>query len=154
MSGPGADRSGPGALTGASGTPKAVDVSGDRGARRIWLVLLGGPLVWLAHFAVTYLVAEAGCTGSGPGLEAFDPPAPRIVTVAATAIALALCALVAVRAASVRRRAGRGETRPIGTLAEDPARLLATVGMLLAGISATAVLFAGLLTPLLPGCTA
>jgi hypothetical protein len=40
---------------------------------------------------VVYLVAEAGCTGGGPGLRVFNHPVPTIVTVAATGVASIAC---------------------------------------------------------------
>ncbi|MGD9749629.1 MAG: hypothetical protein AB7W59_01405 [Acidimicrobiia bacterium] len=143
-----------GALTAASGTPVAVDVSADRRTRHLWVVLLGGPLVWLAHFALTYLVAEAGCTGDGPGLDRFDPPVPRVFTVAATAIALLACAALGRRAwrqwrpaAQHHRDDDRGHQSP-----GETATMLGGIGLLLAGFSAAAVLLVGVMTPLLPGC--
>ncbi|HZA00218.1 MAG TPA: hypothetical protein VE575_15770, partial [Acidimicrobiales bacterium] len=75
-----------GATTGVGGTPFAVDLAEDRRDRIVWVVFLAGPVTWLAHFVLVYLVAEAGCTGGGPGLEAFDPPVPRAVTLAATVV--------------------------------------------------------------------
>ncbi|MDQ4145306.1 MAG: hypothetical protein M3198_16505 [Actinomycetota bacterium] len=36
-------------------------------------------------------MAEAGCTGDGPGLQLFDPPVPTIVTLAAAAVAAVAC---------------------------------------------------------------
>ena len=80
-----------GAMTAEGGTPFAVDVGRDRLTRVDWVVFLGGPVVWLTHFMVVYLVAEAGCTGDGPGLRAFDPPVPAAVTLVATALGAVAC---------------------------------------------------------------
>jgi hypothetical protein len=125
-----------GRLTGAEGTPVAVDVSRDRSARVTWVAFLGGPMVWLTHFMLVYLVAETGCTGDGRGFELFDPPVPAATTLAATGVALVACLAFAVW--SYRRwRAG----------VEAPAVIDATmafIGFLLALFSAVAVVFVGL----------
>ena len=83
-------------MTAEDGTPVAVDVSPDRPTRIGWVVFLGGPVIWFAHFMLVYLVAEAGCTGGGPGLRAFNPPVPTVVTLAATAVAVAGCLAFAI----------------------------------------------------------
>ena len=80
---------GDGSRTAAEGTPFAVDVSRDRRARWPWLMFVAGPVIWSVHFLLVYLVAEAGCSGDGPGLRLFDPPVPKAVTLAATAAAAA-----------------------------------------------------------------
>lgn len=84
---PAGPSSGDGSTTAATGTPFAVDVSRDRRARITIVVFLAGPIIWSVHFMLVYLVAEAGCTGDGPGLVLFDPPVPTVVTLAATAVA-------------------------------------------------------------------
>lgn len=55
-----------------------------------------GPVTWFVHFMVVYLVAEAGCTGDGPGFDVFDPPVPVVTTIVATVVAVAICAMAAV----------------------------------------------------------
>ena len=82
---------GSGARTAGEGTPVAVDVSADRRSRVALAAFLGGPVTAMMHFALVYLVAEAGCTGDGPGLELFDPPVPDTVTLISTALAGAVC---------------------------------------------------------------
>lgn len=125
-----------GGRTATDGTPVAVDVSGDRPARMVWVLLLAGPVTWFVHFMVVYLVVEAGCAGGGPGFEAFDPPVPKATTLAATAVAVIACTAFSVW--SYRRwRAGGGPSGSVdGTMA--------FVGFLLASFSAVAVLFVGL----------
>lgn len=139
-----------GGRTAVGGTPMAVDVSRDRLTRIGWVVFLGGPVIWFLHFMVVYLVAEAGCTGGGPGLRAFNPPVPAAVTLVATAVAAVGCLAFA---AWARRRwiAARH-----GTAADDPGVLsgdheeyerggsLAFAGLLLALFSFVSVLFVGL----------
>lgn len=72
-----------------------VELGIDRRARANWVVFTAGPVIWFGHFMLVYLVAEAGCTGDGPGLERLDPPVPVITTLVATVIAVALCAAAA-----------------------------------------------------------
>lgn len=132
-----------GARTAAEGTPVPVDMARDVQVRRTWAVLLGGPVVWFLHFMVVYLVAEAGCTGGGPGLRLLDPPVPAIVTAVATVVALLACGLLT---ASNHRR-WRIEDPPT-TARQEPGphelerhRELGFVGLLLTVLSAAAVLF-------------
>jgi hypothetical protein len=143
-----------GARTSEGGTPFAVDVSPDRLARVTWVVFLGGPVVWFTHFMVVYLVAEAGCTGDGPGLEAFDPPVPSALTLIVTVVAALGC--LAFAAWGYRRWAASRR----GPAADDPASVpgglsgpyedrdrggtLAFAGFLLSVFSFLAVLFVGL----------
>ena len=136
-------------LTSPSGTAVPVDISRDLQARLTWVVLLAGPVIWATHFMVVYLVAEAGCTGTGDGLERLDPPVPAVVTGVATVLAVAACLAIGVWAWN--RTAGR----PAGEAATDPAaterhQSLAKVGGLLAGLSAIAILFVGAMAVWLP----
>jgi NO-binding membrane sensor protein with MHYT domain len=82
--------SGDGSRTAPEGTPFAVDVSRDRRARFALAMFVAGPVIWSVHFLLVYLVTEAGCTGDGPGLTLFDPPVPKVVTLAVTIAAAAL----------------------------------------------------------------
>ncbi len=138
-----------GAMTSEGGTPVAVDVSRDRLTRVGWVVFLGGPVVWLTHFMVVYLVAEAGCTGDGPGLRAFDPPVPAAVTLGATGLAAVGCLAFATWA--YRRWVASRE----GVAADDAGELsgrhaerdrggtMAFASLLLSLFSFVAVLFVG-----------
>lgn len=142
----------PGALTSPSGTPLAVDVGGDRRARVTWVVLLVGPVIGLVHFMLVYLVAEAGCTGDGPGLRAFDPPVPDIVTLAATAVAALACLGSAAWAHRRWRRStgGRGPGQLGGAAPQrDLDASVAFAGFLLSSLFVVVVLFVGVPTPLL-----
>lgn len=148
-----------GATTSGSGTPVPVDVSRDRRARIRWVVLLAGPVIGISHFMVVYLVAEAGCTGSGPGLRLFDPPVPDIVTLASTAVAALACVVSATWAHRRWRSSGAGEgpgaggdegERPadgIGT--PDADAPIAFAGFLLSSVFLVMVLFVGVPAPLL-----
>lgn len=127
-------------LTSPSGTPVAVDITRDLQARATWVVLLGGPVVWALHFVVVYLVAEAGCTGSGPGLDAFDPPVPSVVTLVATVVAVLACLGVGAWAWRLRAR-GPGGLASDEAAAVERNRTLMMAGLLLALLSAMAVVF-------------
>lgn len=141
----------PGARAATHGTPVPVQLAADRRARRGWAVFLVGPVIWFAHFMLVYLVAEAGCTGDGPGLRWFDPPVPIITTLVATVVAVALCGL----AAGWAYRWWRASSRELRESPDDPQSMsgefdddrrqgsLAFAGLLLSVFSAVAVLFTG-----------
>ena len=120
------------------GTPAPVDVTVDPRARGTITVFLAGPIILIAHFMVVYLVAEAGCTGDGPGLDVFDPPVPTIVTVVATVAAALACCASAVWA---YRRWRPGDSPQPGDLTDrEP---LAFVGFLLSLLALVTVLAVG-----------
>lgn len=143
---------GDGGATADQGTPRAVDVSGDPRARRLITLFLAGPVIWTMHFLTVYLVVEAGCTGDGPGLRVFDPPAPTIITLVATAVAALACLAAAVwayrqwQADRHERADGRGSESP------DPGGSLALAGCLLSLLGVVTVLFVGLPALVLPAC--
>jgi hypothetical protein len=146
-----------GATTAASGTPVAVDLARDRRTRGMWVILLGGPLLWLTHFMFVYLVAEAGCSGDGPGLELFDPPVPKTLTLVVTALAVAACVPLAFWCLGHWRRATQGSadsTEPGGGRTPDAAGqgTVPYAGFLLASFSAVAILFVGVPAAFLPAC--
>ncbi|MDQ4133989.1 MAG: hypothetical protein M3179_12480 [Actinomycetota bacterium] len=125
-----------------------MDVSRDRLVRVTWVVFLGGPVIWFTHFMVVYLVAEAGCTGDGPGLRAFNPPVPSTVTLAATVVAAVGCLAFAVwgHRRWVVAREGSAADDPVGLSGADErdrGGTLAFAGFLLALFSFVAVLFVG-----------
>jgi hypothetical protein len=145
-----------GRSTSSRGTPYPVDLARDRRDRVIWVVFIGGPVIWFTHFMVVYLVAEAGCTGDGPGLDVFDHPVPTGVSLGATAVAALACAGLA-RWAFARWRAGAaavGGGAPLsGDVDDGDGRgSLAFTGMLLSLLSLVTVLFVGLPAPFLPAC--
>jgi hypothetical protein len=96
-----------GARTAAHGTPFTVAVGGDQHTRAVLVDLLAGPVIWLTHFMFVYLIAEAGCTADGPGLDIFNPPATATITLVATGVALLACVANAWRAIGRSRRAAR-----------------------------------------------
>jgi hypothetical protein len=150
--------SGDGSRTAAEGTSFAVDVSRDRRARFALAMFVAGPLIWSVHFLLVYLVVEAGCTGDGPGLTLFDPPVPKVVTLAVTAAAVA--AALACAGWSWRRwRASGAEPAAdeaadlAGSLQDrDRGGTLAFAGFLLSLLSVVTILFVGLPALVLPSC--
>jgi hypothetical protein len=149
---------GDGSRTAAEGTPFAVDVSRDRRARFGLAMFVAGPVIWSVHFMVVYLVAEAGCTGDGPGLALFDPPVPRVVTLAATAAA-AVAALASAgwswrrwRAAGTVPAADDADDLAGGLRHWDRGGTLALAGFLLSLLSVVTVLLVGLPALVLPSC--
>jgi hypothetical protein len=139
-----------GARTAPQGTPVAVDVSRDRLTRVTWVAFLGGPVTWITHFMVVYLIAEAGCTGDGPGLDAFDPPVPTTATLAATAAAALACLGFARwgyrRWQESRQGAAADDARELSGRFDDRDRggSLAFAGFALSLFAFVAVLFVGL----------
>lgn len=137
-------------MTAEDGTPVAVDVSRDRLTRVGWVVFLGGPVIWLSHFMLVYLVAEAGCTGGGPGLRAFNPPVPATVTLAATVVAAAGCLTFAAwghrRWVAARHSVAADDPGGLtGPYEErDDGATMAFASLLLSLFSFIAVLFVGL----------
>jgi hypothetical protein len=147
-----------GSRTAVGGTPLAVDVSRDRRARFALAMFVAGPVIWSVHFMVVYLVVEAGCSGDGPGLELFDPPVPKVVTLAATAAA-AVAALACARWSWRRSRAGGSEPAAdeaadlAGGLPDrDRGGTLAFAGFLLSLLSVVTILLVGLPALVLPSC--
>lgn len=149
---------GDGSTTAVEGTPVAVDVSRDRRARVIWVVFLAGPVIWFAHFMVVYLIAEAGCTGEGPGLSALAPPVPTIATLAVTAVAAVGCLWCAWWGyRRWRDNAEDPEPDVTGDLSgdlpqDDRGGTLAFVGFLLSSLSFVTVLLVGVPAAVLPPC--
>jgi hypothetical protein len=138
-----------GSRTAADGTPFPVDVFRDRRARVTSLVFVAGPVIWSVHFMVVYLVTEAGCTGDGPGLRLFDPPVPKVVTLAATAAAAV--ASVACAWWAYRRWRPRNH-EPATDEGGDRGGSLAFAGFLLSLLSFVMVLFVGVPALVLPSC--
>ena len=145
---------GDGSRTAAGGTPFAVDVSRDRRARFALAMFVAGPVIWSVHFLLVYLVTEAGCSGDGPGLTLFDPPVPRVVTLAVTAAAVA--AALACAGWSWRRwRASGAEAAADlagGHQDRDRGGTLAFAGFLLSLLSVVTIVFVGLPALVLPSC--
>ncbi|MCA1735581.1 MAG: hypothetical protein LC739_05555, partial [Actinobacteria bacterium] len=92
------------------------------------VLLLAGPVIWISHFWVVYLWAEAACV----------PPwdsAVEFVTVAATVVAIG--AILGFGISASRSYTAADDDG-------DHRRLLYLYGVLLAGLSVVATLFVGL----------
>jgi len=99
------------------------------------VLLLAGPVIWISHFWVVYLWAEAAC----------DRPwdsAVVVVTVAATLVAIGAIVGFGIKASRSYTAADDGDHR----------RLLYLYGVLLAGLSVVATLFVGLPALFLDPC--
>jgi hypothetical protein len=149
---------GDGSRTAAEGTPFAVDVSRDRRTRSALAMFVAGPLIWSVHFMLVYLVVEAGCTGNGPGLQLFDPPVPKAVTLAATAaaaVAALACAGWSWRRWRMKSSEPAADEAPdlAGGLQDfDRGGTLTLAGFLLSLLSVVTILFVGLPALVLPSC--
>lgn len=74
----------------------------SRSTVRFWMLLLAGPVIWIVHFAVVYLAAEAACTPATEWPAVGERTLRRFVVVA-TIVAALLCLAVAAVAWRVRR---------------------------------------------------
>jgi hypothetical protein len=135
----------PETVTAAKGTAAPVDVTVDPRARTTIVALLAGPVILIAHFLVVYLVAEAGCTGDGEGLDIFDPPVPTVATAVATVVAV----VAAVASVWWNYRRWRSEGRS-GELVDR--RPLAFVGFVMSVLTVFTVLLVGGPVLLLEAC--
>lgn len=141
-----------GASTAGKGTPVAVEIPRDPRARRSVAVFLAGPVIWSAHFMVVYLAVEAGCTGGGPGLRAFDPPVPTVVTLVATVVAALACLAAAGWGYRLWRTGLHEPAEGAGLDSADRGGSLALAGLLMSLLGFVTVLFVGLPALVLPAC--
>lgn len=81
-----------------------------------WRHLLGGPVIWVVHFLVVYLVGEQVCRNVATD-EAGRSADSELVTfvVIATAVGVALCLVTAAVSWRALPRDAGGEREPIGT---------------------------------------
>jgi hypothetical protein len=112
-------------------------------------MLIGGPVIWFAHFMIVYLVAEAACTGDGPGMERFHSPVLEIVIGAATVAAALGCLLLIGQG----YRSAAGSRKAPGDRGDGDGNLPTMYsGLLLSGLSLIAILFVALPGLVLPPC--
>jgi hypothetical protein len=121
-------------------------------------MFVAGPVIWSVHFLLVYLVTEAGCSGDGPGLTLFDPPVPKVVTLAVTAAA-AVAALACAgwswrrwRTDAAEAAADEAADLAGGHQDRDRGGTLAFAGFLLSLLSVVTILFVGLPALVLPSC--
>lgn len=95
----------------SSGDFVEPDAASTPSARRRFLTLTGlflaGPVIWISHFMVVYLAAEALCHADA-GAEVLGLPIAATVTVAATVVAAVAMAVTTWRAYRRWRGAGVG----------------------------------------------
>lgn len=104
----------------------------------LWVVVLGGPVVWITHFMAVYLAAEAVCTPDRVGGEQPWSDGTLIAfVVAATVVAVLLCVVGGLYSYRRMRR-------------EGPA--LWWVGLLLAAGSAASIVAVGVSAVLVGPC--
>lgn len=137
----------------APNTPHPPDVAGGGRALGLWW-LVGGPLVWAAHFLLAYCTAAIWHAKVAPA----DTPGPSLHLVIAIYTGAALLVLGLMTWRSLRHLRG-GDARPRdagrpGCDRDSPAdaqRFLGLASILLAGLSAVAVLYAQTAVTLLGG---
>lgn len=139
-----------GAATARAGSPMPVDLAEEPGAKSTMALFLAGPVIWTGHFLLVYLVVEAGCTGSGPGLRLFQPPVATVLTLVATAVAVAACLTTAVLAHRRWRVTRQRDQEAVSQPGHGAA--LAFSGFALSLLGVVTVLFVGLPALLLPPC--
>jgi hypothetical protein len=113
------------------------------------LSLVGGPLVWAAHFLASYATAAVWCAkviGRGAPLGG-----ARLLIFGYTAAALLLIAASARRGWRSHRH-GRGEPPHDEDTPEDRHRFLGFATLLLSGLSAIAVVYAALVVVFTESC--
>lgn len=103
--------------------------TGTRDVRAMWIVFLGGPVVWALHFMIVYFIAEVACRFPVLDFRLLGLPGVSFFTVALTVVA-GVGTLVLAGAAYRRWRAG-------------DARQTDFTGMLLSILSFVAILFVG-----------
>lgn len=108
----------------------------------LWL-LTASPTIWAAHFLLSYITASIWCAKlAGPNGSLLTV---RIVIVIYTILALVGIALVA-RVGYGKHSHGEPDRSNHADTPEDRHRFLGFATLLLSGLSAVAVLFAGLVT--------
>jgi hypothetical protein len=111
--------------------------------------LIAAPTVWAAHFLLSYVTAAVWCAKLKPAGGSLAPA--RLAVAAYTAAALGAIAVVGRRALR-RHRSGGGLVPHDDDSAEDRSRFLGHATLLLAGMSAIAVVFAALAAVFVSDC--
>lgn len=105
----------------------------------LWLLVLAGPGVWIVHFFVVYLAAEASCAADAtPEMSFIGGSGIETLIVIATGVGILLCGLDAVMC----RRWSSDSAAPD----------LPRIGTLLALLSAIAIVMVGVPILALPVC--
>ena len=118
------------------------------GNQSLWL-LAAAPVVWAAHFALSYATVAVWCAKVA-GRDGSLGPA-RAAVAAYTVVALAAIGAIAHHARGRYRYGGAREPDDADTAAGRH-RFLGFAGLLLAGLSAVATLFAALAAVFIRSC--
>lgn len=114
----------------------------------LW-TLIAGPTLWALHFLVCYWIAATYCAKAGRD-ALLEPVRPAILIISAVALA-SLGALGAI--AYRRHRRGRSSAVPHdGDTPLDRHRFLGFATLLLAALSATAVVYTTVVVLVFEGC--
>lgn len=81
-----------------------------------WSLTLAGPVLWLVHFMVVYLLAEAACEAHRTGEMSFVGEGTLSWVVAIATVVAALLCVLAAAAARRRHRRGAGPMMIVGAL--------------------------------------
>jgi len=142
-----AQREGNPATPRAGSTIASLHDRAQRFRYSLW-TLVAPPSIWAAHFLFCYVFAAIHCAKAGR-LASLGPI--RVEIAGATVVALCLvgiCAFVACAQSRVE-----GDPLPHGeSTDEDRVRFLGVVGLLLAGLSAVAIVFTALPAVLIGDC--
>jgi heme A synthase len=110
--------------------------------RGLWLGLLAGPVVGYGYFWLVYLLAEASCSAGVDGLRRGVLRVVIVGCAVAAAVAIALGAWMARRAASSAVRDGDiASSDPDLRASVEQRRFVASTAMILAGIFTAFVAF-------------
>lgn len=121
----------------------------EQADRMIWVLFLAGPVIWIAHFMAVYLLAEAVCAADGTTTRVLGLRPVSLVTLAATAAAVAATSLLA--GIAHRRWRDRRES-PDWLAGDDLNPGLALAGALLGVVFVVAILFVGVPAAFLDPC--
>lgn len=122
-----------------------MTVQDDRSGRSLWLLMVG-PVIWIAHFLLSYVTAAVYCAkAAGTGI------APVRFAVGAWT-ALALIGLVATGVHAMRRpEAGVAATRRLDRAA-DRRRFIGSTTVLLCGLSGLATIYVAVVAVFFESC--
>jgi hypothetical protein len=116
-----------------------------------WFTLLAGPLVWTVYFLTVYTLGEFGCRGGWLRGTILGLPAPAVVVVILTLVALAVLGLATWRA---YREWNASRSNGLGALsqAEDRNDFMVLAGWMLGALFTYLILLTGLSALVLPQC--
>ena len=117
--------------------------------RQSFLVLAAGPLVWGAHFTLSYVTAAVWCAKQPSALVPLTPVRGAIALYTVVALlAIGVSGVIGYRA----HRLPGGEAPHDDDTPEDRHRFIGFATLLLAGLSALAVVYAALVAVLVETC--